>query len=126
MPCLHKTLILDQLFQQAESDPRLMDELKNTHMFSYWAEKYLRWTDVVLEYYPNIFKSCEYLRGLVATSCMCREYRDHLEKELAGAVHSHQLKDIRTEIDLIQPQLTMFNRAVRLFISEIETRAAKI
>lgn len=108
---------LENLFKQAEANPKLMDELLSSHMFDYHAEKYYRWADCLREYYPELLAAWEELRYQVIGSDTASAHRAYLEE--TGA-------DICGErCRAVQLVMEMHNYTMRKMIKEVEEEIVK-
>lgn len=73
---------MDHLFQQAESDPKLMDELKKLNMLSYWFAEYYRPISTIERHYPNIMNSWLDLKIQMNIARVACAYSEEMESSI--------------------------------------------
>lgn len=109
-----------QLFQLAESDPKLRDELTSAHMFDFWDTRYHQWSDIINDHYPTILAHSPKLQFAMQLVEMARAYREDLKKQYEENSYNGHPKDLLALTSQAQFQLGMANWTIRNFFKEIE------
>jgi len=104
--------LYDPLFKLAETNPKLMDELKNSHMLEYWMQEYFRLAHVVELYYPHTVANMEQLRW---HKTMLETAEKHLE-----FLRESGPRDDMFGRRVASAQIEMHSRAIVMIFKQVE------